>query len=172
VANFVADELAGLAAEFAQVEVSKQEDHKQKRNTALQVAGRLAKVALSAAEHHKAQQARAKEAGKEPAAGPPVKRQGVVAKLRASTHKMRSIQTSRSSTWRCSACLAVCRKGSHHFYNFLKMSCPGNPRAQGLACRAAAFTRVHGTHMLVVLGELWVCAACGARATEVIRALG
>ena len=171
-ANSVADELAGYAAELAQVEASQQEDHKRRRNSALQVAGRLAKVALSAAEHHKAQLAKAKEAGQQLAAAPSARRLGVVAKLRASTHKMRSILTSRGLRWRCTACSAVCRKGSHHFYSFLKMACPGNPRGQSLVCRAAAYTRVHGTHRLVVLGELWVCAACGASAKEALKGLG
>ena len=41
-----------------------------------------------------------------------------------------------------------------------------------MPCRAAAYTRVHGTHRMVVLGELWVCATCGASATEFLRGLG
>jgi len=174
VANFVADELAGLAASMAQVSEEQQQECRQKRAQAQLVARRLAKVALAAASHHKAQQAKAKENGQaeERRQQGPNRRQGLVARLRASTHTMRTFETSRGLRWRCTTCLAVVRKGSHHFNSFASLACPGNPRGRGLACQATAYTRVHGTHRITSLGDVWVCNSCGASAKEVLRGLG
>jgi len=174
VANFVADELAGLAASMAQVSEEQQQECRQKRAQAQLVAKRLAKVALAAALHHKAQQARAKENGQaeESRQQGPNRRQGLVARLRASSHTLRTFETSRGLRWRCTTCLAVVRKGSHHFNSFATMPCPGNPRGRGLACQTSAFTRVHGTHRITALGDIWVCNSCGASASEVLRGLG
>jgi len=174
VANFVADELAGLAAHMAQISEEQQQECRQKMAQAQLVARRLAKVALAAAQHHKAQQAKARENGQEEAGRQqgPIRRQGLVARLRASSHTMRTFDTSRGLRWRCTSCLAVCRKGSHHFNSFTSMPCPGNPRGRGLACKGPAYTRVHGTHRITALGDVWVCNTCGLCASEVLRGLG
>ena len=167
VANFVADELAGLAAERAEVPTKELDSFRQLEGWAKATVHRIGKVAHRVAQAHKeaerAQKAEMAEAGLEERQ--PRKRVSMGCLAAGSSHRLRSLVAGgKASAVRCSLCLGVPRKG--FLRRFLAQPCPGR------GSRATpGVTRPDPTHRLSLIGEQLTCRVCGSKGTTKLREL-